>query len=172
MNKIKTFIFVLAFIALYYFFENVIFSDTYESYSGASIFFSIVILVLIYDWGRKDNQKKEEKSKDENSIDNFWKSSLYEAAEDLNKEEDLTKKKVSKPRKFKKGDLIVSGYDLSDEKGNVFKGIGRVMGVVKFTERKGKILKNIEYYEVKFGRKKTHLKVSSQNSLRLKKFNP
>lgn len=85
------------------------------------------------------------------------------------------KMKVSKPRKFKKGDLITSWYDLTT--GNAFKnesekkrkGVGEVLGIIKNKEKRGNRFVNVEYYEVKFGRKTIHIKVSQQKSYKLKK---
>ena len=86
------------------------------------------------------------------------------------------RKKVTKPNRFKEGDLITSWYDLTT--GNAFKnenekkrkGVGEVLGIIKNKEKVGDRSVNIDYYEIKFGKKIVHIKVSQQKFYKLKKF--
>ena len=106
-------------------------------------------------------------SEDESNFNNQVYENIYEENELL--EKTSVRKKVTKPRRFKEGDLVISEYELEDEKGKKYNGVGKIIGINKRREKKGNKSLIVEYYEIKFGRKKLEIKVSQQKKYKLKK---
>lgn len=107
-------------------------------------------------------------SHEERTFNNQTYENLYEENELI--ERVPLRKKVSKPRRFKKGDLVISEYEFEDENGKKYNGVGKVLGINKHKEKKGNRSVIVEYYEIKFGRKKLYFKVSQQKKWKLKKY--
>ena len=106
-------------------------------------------------------------SEDESNFNNQVYENIHEENELL--EKTPVRKKVTKPRRFKEGDLVISEYELEDEKGKKYNGVGKIIGINKRREKKGNKSLIVEYYEIKFGRKKLEIKVSQQKKYKLKK---
>jgi len=106
-------------------------------------------------------------SDDESTLNNQLYENPYEEDELI--ESESVRKKVSKPRRFKEGDLVISEYELEDEKGKKYNGVGKILAINKRREKRRNKYVITEYYEIKFGRKKLEIKVSQQKKYKLKK---
>src|SRR6056300_631360 len=72
---------------------------------------------------------------DESNFNNQVYENNYEENELL--EKTSVRKKVTKPRRLKEGDLVISEYELEDEKGKKYNGVGKIIGINKRREKKG-----------------------------------
>lgn len=141
---------------LYFIFDP--FDDS--AISGISLIIGLLTVGFIHGMAADD---KEKEIRQEIQAEKFLEKEQFREIQNK-------KAKKRKLKKFKKGDLITSEYDLEDENGKIYKGIGEVLGIVKKQELKGKRKFNTEYYEIKYGRKKLSLKVSEQRMYKLKKY--
>ena len=140
---------------LYFIFDP--FDDS--AIEGISLIIGLLTVVYVSAMGADD---KEKEIRQEIQAEKFLEQEQFREIQNT--------KAKRKLKKFKKGDLITSEYDLEDANGKIYKGIGKILGIVKKQELKGKRKLNIEYYEIKFGRKKLSLKVSEQRMYKLKKY--